>query len=178
MNYEGTQTCRWCRNWARLVILRRKNRDPATEAFEQGVSFVGKGNLDAGIAAFTDAIRLNPQFAEAYYNRGYALDQKRECDKAIADYTDAVRLNPKFVLAYYNRGSDFDMKGDYDKAIADYTEAIRIKPQYANAYDAAGLSLGKSANMRRRLLISRRKSDLSQAHRSVFQPRPCLQGKR
>ena len=54
-----------------------------------------KGDHDKAIADFTEAIRLNPKYAEAYYNRGFAYGKKGDHDKAITDYTAAIRINPK-----------------------------------------------------------------------------------
>ena len=41
------------------------------------------------------AIRLDPENAGAFNNRGIAWYDKKEYDKAIADYNEAIRLDPK-----------------------------------------------------------------------------------
>jgi tetratricopeptide (TPR) repeat protein len=108
--------------------------DPAADAYQKGKTYLEKGDSDAAIAAFTEAIRLDPKLANAYSDRGVAYEGKGEIDKAIADYTEAIRLDPKTALAYYNRGIAYARKGDLDKAIADYTEVIRLNPKLAQAY--------------------------------------------
>ena len=60
-----------------------------------------KGDHDKAIADFTEAIRLNPNDAEAYYSRGCEYFEKGDHDRAIADFTEAIRLNPK--LRHENR---------------------------------------------------------------------------
>ena len=69
-----------------------------------GLGLRRKGDYDKAIADYTEAIRLNPKLAEAYYSRGFAYGKKGDYDKAIADYTEAIRLDPKYAEAYYNRG--------------------------------------------------------------------------
>ena len=58
-----------------------------------------KGDHDKAIADFTEAIRLNPKDAEAYYSRGGAYGEKGDYDKAIADFTEAIRLNPQCAVS-------------------------------------------------------------------------------
>jgi tetratricopeptide (TPR) repeat protein len=97
-------------------------------------------NLDnkGAIAVFDQVIRLNPQYAFAYNNRGlarYGLDDRQG---AIQDYNEAIRLNPQLAGAYSNRGNARSALGDKQGAIQDYNEAIRLNPQLADAYNNRG----------------------------------------
>jgi tetratricopeptide (TPR) repeat protein len=47
-------------------------------------------------------VKLNPNYATAYYSRGSALEFKRDYDGAIADFDRAIKLNPAFALAWYD----------------------------------------------------------------------------
>ncbi len=48
--------------------------------------------LDNAIADYTQAIRLNPKLAKAYYDRGLAYERKAEKSKAAADFAEARKL--------------------------------------------------------------------------------------
>jgi tetratricopeptide (TPR) repeat protein len=109
----------------------------AQDWFERGFDAT---DHDEEFRCFSQAIRLKPDFAEAYINRGYALAAKGDHDGALKDYTEAIRLKPDFAEAYNNRGIAHDEKGDFDGAIEDYTEAIRLKPDNANAYYNRGVT--------------------------------------
>ena len=99
------------------------------------------GEFDKAIADCTEAIRLDPEYANAYSNRGIAYAKNREFDKAIADCTKAIYLDPKYAEAYYNRAIVYARsKAALDDVIADYTEAIRLNPQYAKAYYNRGMT--------------------------------------
>ncbi len=102
-----------------------------------------KGDVDAVIAALTEAIQRDPNDAKAYDDRGVAYEAKGEIDKAIADYTEALRLDPKSSAAYYNRGIAYAKKSELDKAIADYTEAIGLNPKLGVAYSNRAAAYAK-----------------------------------
>jgi tetratricopeptide (TPR) repeat protein/flagellar motor component MotA len=90
--------------------------------------FDKKYDSDKAIADYGEAIRLKPNCAEAYFDRGWEYYRKRSYNLAIADYSEAIRLKPNYTMAYYARGNVHYLKYDYDRAIADYSEAIRFAP--------------------------------------------------
>ena len=119
-------------------------------AFERGLEAVRRHNYDLAIAEFSEAIRLKPDDADAYSDRGVAYHLKGDWDKAIVDESEAIRLKPDYVMAYIDRGVFYDHKGGYDKAIADYNEAIRLKPDFLQAYNNLAwlLAVCPDANVR------------------------------
>ena len=44
------------------------------------------------IADYNQAIKLNPKYANAYYNRGLTYKAKRNIEKAISDFEKAADL--------------------------------------------------------------------------------------
>ena len=63
----------------------------AQEWFERGFKAVGP---DEQIRCYTEAIRLKPDYADAYYNRGLARDAQGDLAGAIKDYTEATHSSP------------------------------------------------------------------------------------
>jgi tetratricopeptide (TPR) repeat protein len=110
----------------------------AKSYFDSGETFLSRGDYVTAIEEYTQAIRLDPNYAVAYHKRGWAYDDKGDYDRAIADCTQAIRLDPNYADAYNVRGVAYRNKGDYDRAIADYTQAIRLDPNYAKAYNNRG----------------------------------------
>ena len=101
---------------------------------------------DEAILDYNEAIRLNPNFAEAYIFRGLANNNSGKHDEAISDFNKAIRLNPSLAEAYMGRGLANSNSGKRDEAISDYNEAIRLNPSFADAYLFRGLTkraLGK-----------------------------------
>src|SRR5208337_4309098 len=67
----------------------------AVKWFEKGRRAYIEKNWDVVIFAFDKAILLNPNYTEAYFNRGLAYSSLGNNDKAITDYNKAIDLNPK-----------------------------------------------------------------------------------
>jgi len=99
-----------------------------------------RGEFDEAIARYTEAIRLNPDAAAAYCNRGLAHCEIGEFEQTIADCAEAIRLDPNMASAYVNRGLAYYYEKAFDEAIADCAEAIRLNPDDAAAYTNRGLS--------------------------------------
>lgn len=112
------------------LITRLDENDPGDDAtifFYRGTAKNDLKDYQAAIADYDEAIRLNPELAEAFNNRGNAKDELGDHAGAIADYDEAIRLKPDYAGAFHNRGiSKFNMK-DNPGAIADFDEALRLK---------------------------------------------------
>jgi tetratricopeptide (TPR) repeat protein len=70
------------------------NEKQASVACERAYAAYDKGNYQLAVDGYSEAIRLKPDYPEAFYNRGIAYDDLQEYEKAIADYSEAIRLKP------------------------------------------------------------------------------------
>lgn len=91
-----------------------------------------------GIQNYTQAIQLNPNNAEVYYQRGNANYDLGNLEAAREDYTQAIRLNSNHAKAYHNRGLVQADLTNYRAAIDDYNQAILLNPNDAAAYEKRG----------------------------------------
>ena len=121
----------------RLVAEESDNEQAAIAWFSVGYL---SQDPDAKILAYDQAIRLKPDYAAAYNNRGNAKSDLQQYKEAIADYDEAIRLKADYAKAYYNRGIAKDDLQQYKAAIADYDEAIHLKADYAVAYNNRGFA--------------------------------------
>lgn len=84
------------------------------------------GDYADAIADYTMAIRLNPDYTDAYISRGNAKNALGQHFAAITDYNTAIRLKPDKVEAYYNRGNVKYLLGRIWEAKQDFQTALRL----------------------------------------------------
>ena len=99
--------------------------------FERGADAT---DADTKLAFYTEAIRLKPHYAAAFFNRGVVRRARKNFDGAVADYTEAIRLKPDDAEAFSNRADALRARGDLAGALADLTTAIRLRPTFAEAF--------------------------------------------
>ena len=94
--------------------------------FDKGYQHGLNKEYDEEVEAYTNAIALTPNYADAYYNRGLAYYNKGQYDRAIEDYNKASALDPNAADAYYNRGLAYQQKGNMGRATSDYQKACDL----------------------------------------------------
>ncbi len=80
----------------------QENELTAQQWFELGVV---ANDLDEKIRFNSEAIRLKPDSADAFYNRAIARNATGDVEGAVKDYHEAIRLSPDFAEAFRNRGT-------------------------------------------------------------------------
>ncbi|MGH9835765.1 MAG: tetratricopeptide repeat protein, partial [Blastocatellia bacterium] len=80
------------------------------------------------IADYDRAIKLNPNYAAAYVNRGLARKNPDDFAGALADYNRAITLNPDFLEAYLQRGLLNLSRGREAEARRDFDQCASLNP--------------------------------------------------
>ena len=106
----------------------------------------------------TRAISINPNYAEAYYNRGVLYVNQGKLDSAEADLNRAIKLKSQSTKhlgnsldsslqidaneakLYFHRGMVYQNQNKFDLAELDYVTAVQLNPNFAEAYANLGLS--------------------------------------
>ncbi|MCX5784680.1 MAG: tetratricopeptide repeat protein, partial [Elusimicrobia bacterium] len=97
-----------------------------------------------------EALRLNPNFTEAYNNLGFTLNAQGEFEKAIPPLTEALRLNPDYVDAHDNMGWALKGMGRLDEAISHFNKALMLDPTYTGARNGLNQTLWQKRNQKPR----------------------------
>ena len=84
------------------------------------------------IADFDDAIRINPNYAGAYNNRGGAKLLLSKINEAITDFDETIKINPEFINAYTNRAQAKIISRSFKEAKSDLQTALELAEQQQN----------------------------------------------
>jgi tetratricopeptide (TPR) repeat protein len=108
------------------------------------------GDVQGAIDDYSSCIRINPDDAGAYYNRGIAKEQLSvNYRDAVADISTAYSIDPSNA-SYINKISELYIKmEDYPGAITFYESVLKLYPENASVYDNLGycyLALENYAN--------------------------------
>lgn len=106
--------------------------DRAATYVNRGILNMQAKNLTAAIADYDQAIRLRPETAEAYVNKGIALLHLGGRDaEAVAVLSEGLARNPRQPeVAYYSRGVANEMRGALKEAYEDYSRAAELAPKW------------------------------------------------
>lgn len=109
-------------------------------AITRGNALKAAGDLHTALAAYGEAVRLNPHDPVAFHNRAVTLRALGRNDEAIADYTRAIDLAPGSFESLNGRGVALQERGEHSKAIDDFGAAVRASPAFVAALNNRAVS--------------------------------------
>ena len=146
----------------------------ANLAFADGSKFLDEGETDKAIDALNQAVKLNPDHAEAWFRLGiaYALAEKRDetvvdsneaepqptsksprpklnsekaFEKAVTAYKKLIDANSEDDVAYFNLGRAYNKLNDDEDAARALKQAVKLKPDDTEYQTELGAILIKLA---------------------------------
>lgn len=99
-----------------------------------GVAYGKLGFFPDAAAAFQQAIKLKPDFVDAWNNLGWAYSQSGKLAEAVAVFRQLLKLTPNDAQVWNSLGRACAAQGHEADAVTAYQTAIRLKPDYAEAH--------------------------------------------
>lgn len=106
----------------------------AVEFYKRGLEKLEKKDKSGAIREFTEAIKLNPKYAEAYYQRANAHFMASNFQRAAEDASKAIELKKNYVEAYSRHCAALLLLQQPQKAEEQCTQAIKLNSMYGDAY--------------------------------------------
>ncbi len=130
--------------------------------YNEGNTLMKKGEYEAALEKYKQAIALDSTHYRAYYGMGLAYKKLRRWEDAIAAFRKAISINKTYDKAIFALGktlADLDRK---EEALKVYKEAIAANPANAKAYYEMG-----------RILLQQKKyAEAADAFRKATQIKP------
>ncbi|MDE5983561.1 MAG: tetratricopeptide repeat protein, partial [Duncaniella sp.] len=121
------------RSYARYCDRGNPSADGDSQVPEQAKNMrTMRSDMQGVIDDLDMVIKLSPEMAVAYYNKGVVLAELQDYTGAISAFTKALQLRPDLGEAYYNRGYSYLRLGNKDFGVADLSKAgeLGIVPSY------------------------------------------------
>ncbi|GGA56311.1 tetratricopeptide repeat protein [Okeania sp. KiyG1] len=114
--------------------------------FKTANQLLREGKLDDAVAAYREAIALNPGFSYGHHNLGEALVKVGRIEEAIAAFRQAVAINPQASWSLYKLGVLLRGEGQFQEAVGYFRRAVEQKtdvPEFYLGLGAVLLKLGQ-----------------------------------
>lgn len=110
----------------------------AESHYERGNEAFLDKEFEAAVEHLTEAVRLNPTYAHAFYVRGDARMGMGDIRGAIEDYTQTLQIlrkgfhNWKYDV-FYHRATAYHALNMLTEALADYNDTLKLRPPHVGA---------------------------------------------
>ena len=108
----------------------------AVSAYQQGYAHMRAAAWFSAIAAYDEAVRIQPDVAGLYEARGTAYLYAGRHDEALTDYSQAIELNPADAGLWRRRAHAHTIAPtpQPEKSLQDATQAIELDPNHHMGY--------------------------------------------
>lgn len=133
--------------------------EPATEAklqYNQGVDYYKTGRYDQAMAAFRQAITLDPNYIDAYYNLGSILEYLKQDEAALGVFKQIIVRKPDDYESVYKAANLSYKLGLTDKA----KTYLSLIPPESSVYSSAQ-ALASNLNTDMQTIRARKEQEAS-----------------
>ncbi|NTW68241.1 MAG: tetratricopeptide repeat protein [Chlorobiaceae bacterium] len=109
-----------------------------------GFAYIQNGDLPMAIAAYQEAVRINPGDAHYWSDLGAAYGRAGQQANKIAAYEQAVTIDPDSENSWINLGVAYLDNGNSEKSISAYQQAVRIAPDNVGSWTQLGIIYGRN----------------------------------
>jgi tetratricopeptide (TPR) repeat protein len=115
--------------------------------FKRGDILVDEGKMDEAAAEFREAIRIDPELAEAHVYLGTILGHQQKLDEAAAEFREAIRIDPDIAEAHVYLGKILGHQGKLEEAATQLRRAIRLRPDSVMGHYQLATTLGAQGKL-------------------------------
>lgn len=116
------------------IIWRSKTLGHALEIVGVGLGLEARGNVDAALEKYREAVKVSPRFPYGLALLGNAYHRLGKDAEALEQYEKALKISPRHFWVHYLLGRMLEEQGHYQEAIQKFTELIHMQdnPYHSN----------------------------------------------
>ncbi len=108
------------------LSIKYENPERFRPYINRGNTYFKLEQYDKALADYDEAIRLEPDYDEAYNNRGVIFRKQGKYNRALEDYHSAMRLNPSDASPHLNAGLVHEEMGNPRAAVDSFEKYIEL----------------------------------------------------
>lgn len=123
---------------AAIFMVNFINSSNATDLYNRGKTFSELNRNEEALNAYDKAIKIRPDYLEAWNGRGQILFNLKKSKEAIEAYDKAIQISPESFEAWAGRGYVLDKLEQYKEAIDSFDKALIINPNSPEVWNGRG----------------------------------------
>jgi tetratricopeptide (TPR) repeat protein len=149
------------------LALEKDPPDPEGIYYNMAIALTAQGRIPLAIERYSDALKINPDYADAHINMGALLARQGKTNEAINHYLEALRIESNSDKAHFNLGNALLAQGRIDEAINNFSRALHLNPSFAETYNSMGLALMQKAKLEEAILWFRKAANIKPDYRDA-----------
>ncbi len=138
--------------WVGMVYFYKRDPESALTEFKKvlaldkdnyrALAMIGKilsfdkSKLDEAVKYLTDALAIDPEYADARFDLGRIYAMKGDLNRALSEFSAIFTTEPRYALYHYELGRIFEGAKATDKAKREYERALQLDPNFKQAREA------------------------------------------
>ena len=129
------------KNLIEEVLKNEKNNSQALNLYAFVLYY--QNNFNAALEQWQKAIKINPNYIEAYNGRGNAYKNLKKFEEAVQSFKKAIQIEPRYFEAQINLGSVLIKLERFEDAIKNFDKVIDVNNMASQAFHGKAYSLMK-----------------------------------
>lgn len=135
---------------------KQNKRAIAERLYSKGLQFLSNDEFAKALPYFNEAVKSDPNYAEAWYQVGYCYGILGMHSEALKATINAAKLRPDWIETHINIGASSFALNRFDDAVEAYKKAAKLDSTRGDLQYAIGISFNRLGKTGEEILAYRR----------------------
>ena len=105
---------------------------------QRALFFIERSQLESAIESLSEAVELDPNYAESYLMRGILYFKQQDRELAVADFRKVREIDPGNIYSYLLEAMYHMSQLQWQSALSDVNRSLAIEPPLADSFITRG----------------------------------------